>query len=206
MGWTDCGWAGRIAAEPHDDRIVSEQSETPRLCIVAARRPAGEVEDFLGRGAADLRRVGRRHSGATSGACFADGSPGDGKLGLLERSAQAKRQPGHGHPVEHRVEMVVPGGCLHARAVEQQLQRGRGGDAGAELDGGGSGRAFAGGKVNAAGVHQVTAVQAFWHQADQEAQELLLGRATLHPENTGRTSCHADGRLDIRCRRRSGRR
>ena len=72
--------AGRFVAEPDDDRIIFDQSETPRLGVIAARRPAGEVEDFGGDGAADLWRVGGRNS-AAAGAGLADTSLGHSELG-----------------------------------------------------------------------------------------------------------------------------
>ncbi len=74
--------------------------------------------------------------------------------------------------------MVVPRRRLHAIPAEQELHRGGGGHASAELHGRGRRRAFARREIDPGGIHQVAPVQTLGNQAHQESEELLgLGTA-----------------------------
>ena len=138
-------------AAVHDDVPIIHDLETPGLGVVAARRPAREIENLFGHG--PRARCGRRGSAFEMPAR-------QGQAQALQRIIVPPGTPAYDQPVAVGIKLQAPG-CGHdATPAQQDLQCLGPSDTGAQFTGHGGGGSSVVSKVDGAGLDEVSRMQA----------------------------------------------
>ncbi len=154
------------------DEGIGARRDRPGLHIVAARRPAGGVED-----AADLVRGPRLRRWRGLSGHPREQALGDRQLDAVQRVVGAEAKSASDPAAAIGIELMVERGRVDGAAAGQQLDDLGPGDAGAELGRHAGRRSAPAGEIDMGGIGEIAKMQALGRESQEEAHVLpLLGQ------------------------------